>query len=154
MSRISSRPISSRPYGTFRLSNFYPGLRPGLNSAVPAGLNFMPVGLTQGLRAQIFVRRRGESLEPSLDQSRIRHTCIRKQASPRSIKRKPSLRAEPTCWQLRNMQQPVATGADQLRAVPSQKISRGFSNPSRVGKHTKANRATPSLILEYPPKGE
>jgi hypothetical protein len=29
---------SSRPYGTFRLSNLYPGLRPGLSSAVPAGL--------------------------------------------------------------------------------------------------------------------
>jgi hypothetical protein len=29
---------SSRPYGTYRLSNLYPGLRPGLGSAVPAGL--------------------------------------------------------------------------------------------------------------------
>src|SRR5450631_3435506 len=29
---------SSRPYGTFRLLNLYPGLRPGLSSAVPAGL--------------------------------------------------------------------------------------------------------------------
>jgi hypothetical protein len=28
----------SRPYGTFRLSDLYPGLRPGLSSAVPAGL--------------------------------------------------------------------------------------------------------------------
>jgi hypothetical protein len=28
----------SRPYGTCHLSNFYPGLRPGLRSAVPAGL--------------------------------------------------------------------------------------------------------------------
>jgi hypothetical protein len=34
------RIISSRPYGTFRLSNFYPGLRPGLSSAVPPGLIF------------------------------------------------------------------------------------------------------------------
>jgi hypothetical protein len=32
------RDTSSRPYGTFRLSNLYPGLRPGLSSAVPAGL--------------------------------------------------------------------------------------------------------------------
>jgi hypothetical protein len=30
--------ISSRPCGTFHLSNLYPGLRPGLSSAVPAGL--------------------------------------------------------------------------------------------------------------------
>ncbi len=30
--------VSSRPCGTFRLSNLYPGLRPGLSSAVPAGL--------------------------------------------------------------------------------------------------------------------
>jgi hypothetical protein len=29
---------SSGPYGTFCPSNFYPGLRPGLSSAVPAGL--------------------------------------------------------------------------------------------------------------------
>jgi hypothetical protein len=29
------RVTSSRPYGTFRLSNLYPGLRPGLSSAVP-----------------------------------------------------------------------------------------------------------------------
>jgi hypothetical protein len=28
----------SRPYGTFRVSNLYPGLRPGLSSAVPTGL--------------------------------------------------------------------------------------------------------------------
>ena len=28
----------SRPYGTFRPSNLYPGLRPGLRSAGPAGL--------------------------------------------------------------------------------------------------------------------
>jgi hypothetical protein len=28
----------SRPYGTFRLSNLYPGLRPGLSSIVPTGL--------------------------------------------------------------------------------------------------------------------
>jgi len=32
------RVTSSRPYGTFRPSNLYPGLRPGLSSAVPAGL--------------------------------------------------------------------------------------------------------------------
>src|SRR5216684_3628976 len=30
--------VSSRPFGTFPLSNLYPGLRPGLSSAVPAGL--------------------------------------------------------------------------------------------------------------------
>src|ERR1700740_2401773 len=29
----------SRPFGTCRFSNLYPGLRPGLSSAVPAGLN-------------------------------------------------------------------------------------------------------------------
>src|ERR1700733_3629381 len=33
--------IFSRPYGTFRVSNLYPGLRPGLSSAVPAGLGFV-----------------------------------------------------------------------------------------------------------------
>jgi hypothetical protein len=33
---------ASRPYGTFRPSNFCPGLRPGLNSAVPAGLDSLP----------------------------------------------------------------------------------------------------------------
>src|SRR5216683_3490342 len=32
--------VSSRPYGTFRLSNLYPGLRPGLSSAVPPGLDW------------------------------------------------------------------------------------------------------------------
>jgi hypothetical protein len=35
---------SSRPCGTFRFSNLYPGLRPGLSSAVPAGLILQPVG--------------------------------------------------------------------------------------------------------------
>jgi hypothetical protein len=30
---------SSRPYGTCLLSNLYPGLRPGLSSAVPTGLD-------------------------------------------------------------------------------------------------------------------
>ena len=34
------RATSSRPYGTFHFSNLYPGLRPGLRSAVPAGLSF------------------------------------------------------------------------------------------------------------------
>src|ERR1700730_11642552 len=41
-SEISSQKFSdgnsSRPYGTFRHSNLYPGLRPGLSSAVPSGL--------------------------------------------------------------------------------------------------------------------
>ena len=37
------RVTSSRPYGTFRLSNLYPGLRPGLSSAVPAGLRLQLV---------------------------------------------------------------------------------------------------------------
>ena len=41
---IAPRPISSRPYGTFRLSNLYPGLRPGLSSAVPAGLMLQSIG--------------------------------------------------------------------------------------------------------------
>src|ERR1700722_17572602 len=31
---------SSRPYGTFRHSDPCPGLRPGLSSAVPTGLDF------------------------------------------------------------------------------------------------------------------
>ena len=35
---------TSRPYGTVRLSNLYPGLRPGLSSAVPAGLILPSVG--------------------------------------------------------------------------------------------------------------
>jgi hypothetical protein len=38
MPGIASESTSSRPFGTFRLSNLYPGLRPGLSSAVPAGL--------------------------------------------------------------------------------------------------------------------
>jgi hypothetical protein len=38
------RVTCSRPYGTFRLSNLYPGLRPGLSSAVPAGLILQSVG--------------------------------------------------------------------------------------------------------------
>jgi hypothetical protein len=40
----------SRPYGTFRLSYLYPGLRPGLSSAVPAGLDGMMVVLMQTLK--------------------------------------------------------------------------------------------------------
>jgi hypothetical protein len=32
---IASEQFFSRPYGTFRLPNLYPGLRPGLGSAVP-----------------------------------------------------------------------------------------------------------------------
>ena len=35
---------ASRPYGTVRLSNLNPGLRPGLSSAVPAGLILPSVG--------------------------------------------------------------------------------------------------------------
>jgi hypothetical protein len=42
---------SSRPYGTFRLSNLYPGLRPGLSSAVPAGLILQSVH-TRSLAAE------------------------------------------------------------------------------------------------------
>jgi hypothetical protein len=35
-SALGSPPVtSSRPYGAFRVSNLYPGLRPGLSSAVP-----------------------------------------------------------------------------------------------------------------------
>jgi hypothetical protein len=41
---------SSRPYGTFRLSNLYPGLRPGLSSAVPAGLILQSLGSQARLR--------------------------------------------------------------------------------------------------------
>src|SRR5579859_2387350 len=52
------------------------------------------------------------------------------------------------------MQQSMAARAYQLGAVPGQKVSRGFANPSRVGEHPKAYRAPLSLILEYPPKGE
>src|ERR1700733_3028021 len=37
--RIASWGIFSRPYGTDRGVNLYPGLRPGLLSAVPSGLN-------------------------------------------------------------------------------------------------------------------
>jgi hypothetical protein len=36
---VPSSSSSSRPYGTFRVSNLYPGLPPGLSSAVPAGLS-------------------------------------------------------------------------------------------------------------------
>ena len=64
-----------------------------------------------------------ESLERKLDEAGRRYTRIREQASPRRIKRKPSLRAEPTGWQLGNVQQSMAAGANQLRTVPSQKIS-------------------------------
>jgi len=42
--------ISSRPYGTCRPSNFYPGLRPGLNSAVPTGLDNEVVVVTPTLK--------------------------------------------------------------------------------------------------------
>jgi hypothetical protein len=41
----------SRPYGTFRLSNLYPGLRPGLSSAVPAGL--IPPALSRIRRTRV-----------------------------------------------------------------------------------------------------
>src|ERR1700726_1366151 len=46
---------SSRPYGTVRLSNLYPGRRPGLSSAVPAGLILPSVGSHAHLKPQIFV---------------------------------------------------------------------------------------------------
>src|SRR5882757_4760170 len=42
--------VSSRPCGTFRLSNLYPGLRPGLSSAVPSGLILRSMVLTQTLK--------------------------------------------------------------------------------------------------------
>ena len=41
------RITSSRPYGTLRLLNFYPGLRPGLSSAVPPGLDSVMAVPTQ-----------------------------------------------------------------------------------------------------------
>jgi hypothetical protein len=41
---------SSRPCGTFRLLNLYPGLRPGLSSAVPPGLILQSLVLTQTLK--------------------------------------------------------------------------------------------------------
>jgi hypothetical protein len=44
---IASYLSFSRPYGTFRLSNFNPGLRPGLSSAVPSGLSFEILVLTR-----------------------------------------------------------------------------------------------------------
>jgi tetratricopeptide (TPR) repeat protein len=44
------RVTSSRPYGTFRLLNFYPGLRPGLSSAVPAGLSLEKEVFTHTLK--------------------------------------------------------------------------------------------------------
>jgi hypothetical protein len=38
---LMAHPItSSRPYGTFRPANFYPGLRPGLSSARPVQISF------------------------------------------------------------------------------------------------------------------
>jgi len=93
-------------------------------------------------------------LRSLLHEAGKRHTPIREQASPRSIQVKPALRAKPAGWQLRNMQQSMATRANQLRAIPSQKISRSFSNPGGVGEHPKAYRAPLSLILKYPSKGE
>jgi hypothetical protein len=45
---------ASRPYGTFRPSNLNPGLRPGLSSAVPAGL-ILPSVLTHTLWAPRYV---------------------------------------------------------------------------------------------------
>ena len=49
---LTSRTISSRPYGTFRASNFYPGLRPGLGSAVPDGTHFL-IGSQAAIKALI-----------------------------------------------------------------------------------------------------
>src|ERR1700722_10536069 len=37
--RLKITGLSAVPYGTVRAHNTYPGLRPGLHSAVPAGLN-------------------------------------------------------------------------------------------------------------------
>ena len=44
------RLASSRPCGTFRLSNLYPGLRPGLSSTVPVELILHSLALTQTLK--------------------------------------------------------------------------------------------------------
>src|SRR5258707_1011391 len=41
---------SSRPCGTFRFSHFYPGLRPGLSSAVPAAI-ILQLVLTRTLKS-------------------------------------------------------------------------------------------------------
>src|SRR6266702_8709166 len=46
--------VSSRPCGTFRISNLYPGLRPGLSSAVPAGLILQSMVLTQTLKPVLY----------------------------------------------------------------------------------------------------
>jgi hypothetical protein len=45
--RIASWGISAVPAGLIRVSNLFPGLRPGLLSAVPPGLNFERVVRTQ-----------------------------------------------------------------------------------------------------------
>src|SRR5882757_6941244 len=45
--------VSSRPCGTFRLSNLYPGLRPGLSSAVPTGLGSRHRGSHAGSKVLI-----------------------------------------------------------------------------------------------------
>ena len=79
---------------------------------------------------------------------------VREEAIPRGIEVKPTLGAEPTGRKLGNVQQAVAVGANELGAVPGQKVPRSFSDPGRIGKHTKASWAALALILQDPTEGK
>ena len=79
---------------------------------------------------------------------------VGEEAIPRGIEVKPTLGAEPTGGKLRNVQQAVAVGANELGAVPGQEVPGSFSDPGRIGKHAKARWAALPLILQDPAKAE
>src|SRR5262249_10132944 len=69
---------------------------------------------------------------------------------PRGIEIEPALRSKPTRRQLGNMQKPMTSRTDQLRAVPRKEVARRLTNPRRIGKCAQAYRAPSPLIPERP----
>jgi hypothetical protein len=73
---------------------------------------------------------------------------------PGWIEEHPSLGAEPTCGQGRDVQQSVAAGAHQLCAAPIEEGSGDDADAGRIGDAAEANGATAPLIGECPAHAE
>src|ERR1700678_3732998 len=79
---------------------------------------------------------------------------VSEQKLPRGVQIEPSLRAEPACWQGRNVQQGVPAGADHFCSIPTEEGLRGEPNSCRMRYAAEADRTPLTLIHERPPETE
>src|ERR1700722_7455552 len=69
---------------------------------------------------------------------------------PRCVEVKPALGAEPACRQLRYVQKPMTHHADQLCAIPCEKIPGRLPHAHRMAQKLETDRAPASLVSQGP----